>query len=312
MQKKKNVEINPFVLFAVFIGSAIIALPMRVYQLLTIVEPGTGFWETKNASVYALYAVAALSVLCCVLISYLCKNNLSRASAPGGKKPVIGLIAFLAVAALIANAITRYADFSDLYFNYSTASANYTAEGVLSLREYLTKTGALSMALEAFFAVISAIYFFFYGLSAFSGKSVSEYKLLAVSPVLWCIFRVIHRFMREISFLNVSELFFELCMIIFLMMFFMVFAQVTAKVNGKGLEWKLYAYGLPAALFCLICFVPRLIVIALGKSSLLTDNSPIEYCDLAMAAFVIASLVSRTRLSSAQKKEKAETENDGE
>ncbi len=310
MLKKKNAEINPFVLFAVFIGGAIIALPIRVYQLLAIIEPGTGFWATKNASVYALYAVAAVSILCCVLISYLCKSNLSRVSAPGGRKSVVGFIAFIAAAALIVNAVTRYADFSNLYLSYSSAAS--ASMNVLSMREYLTKTGALSMALEAFFAVISTIFFILYGIAAFGGKSAAEYKLLAVSPVLWCIFRVIHRFMREISFLNVSELFFELCMIIFLMMFFMVFAQVTAKVNGKGLEWKLYAYGLPAALFCLICFVPRLIVVVLGKSSLLTDNSPIEYCDLAMAAFIIASLVSRTRLSAASKKDTTETENGAE
>ena len=51
-------------------------------------------------------------------------------------------------------------------------------------------------------------------------------------------------------------------------MFFMAFAQVTAKVGGKGLEWKLFAYGLPAALFCLLCFVPRVVLMILGKSEL--------------------------------------------
>lgn len=305
MQKKMNAEINPFVLFAAFIGSAIIALPIRVYQLLAIVEPGTGFWKTENFSVYALYIVAAVSVLFCVIVSFLCREKLSRVSAPGGVKPVVGLVSFIAVAALIVNAVTRYADFSDLYFAY-------TGFGGLSMREYLTKTGALSMAFEAFFAVISSIYFILYGITAFNGKSAAEYKLLAVSPVMWSIFRIIHRFMREISFLNVSELFFELCMIVFLMTFFMVFAQVTSKVNGKGLEWKLYAYGLPAAMFCLICFVPRLIVTLLGKAELLTDNSPIEYCDLVMAAFIISSLVSRTRLSVAPAKEIPETEGEEE
>ncbi|NLO45644.1 MAG: hypothetical protein GX107_03970 [Clostridiales bacterium] len=294
MQNKRDTAINPFALFAVFIGSVIIALPIRVYQLLTIIEPGTGFWETKNASVYILYAVAALSIICCAAISFFCADRLGRTSAPGGKKPVVGLIAFVVVAALIVNAVGRYADFSNIYFGYTGMSG-------MSVREYLTKTGAFSMALEAFFAVISSVYFILYGITAINGKSAAEYKLLAVSPVMWCIFRIIHRFMREISFLNVSELFFELCMIVFLMLFFMAFAQLTSKVNFKGIEWKLYAYGFPAAMFCLICFVPRLVVTILGKPSLLTDNSPIEYCDIAMAAFIIGSLISRARISEARK-----------
>ena len=65
-------------------------------------------------------------------------------------------------------------------------------------------------------------------------------------------------------------------------------------------------------MFCLICFVPRLIVTLLGKAELLTDNSPIEYCDLVMAAFIISSLVSRTRLSVAPAKEIPETEGEEE
>jgi hypothetical protein len=76
----------------------------------------------------------------------------------------------------------------------------------------------------------------------------------------------------------------------------MAFAQVTAKVNGKGLEWKLYAYGLPAALFCLICFIPRVVVLVLGKGDLIADGSSVEIVDLTAAAFILFVLVDRSRV----------------
>lgn len=302
MQQKNNSAVNPFILFAIFIGGAIVALPIRVYQLLTIIEPGTGFWNTVNISVYILFAVVAIAVLACWVIPFAKKKSFGVSPVAWNKKPIVGIISFLVVATLLYNAIKRYGDFSTIYFDYATSGTT------LTLKEYLTKSGAIAMAAEAFFAVISSVYFLLFGISCLTGKNPSEYKLVAIAPVVWCIFRIIHRFMRTISFMNVSELFFELCMIVFVMMFFMAFAQITARVNGEGLEWKMFGYGLPAALFCLICCVPRIIVMVLGKSSVLTDKSPVEYCDIAVAAFIISILVSRAKISAPVKLEKEETQ----
>lgn len=291
MNTQNSKSVNPFVLFIVFIASVILALPLRVYQLMVNVESGTGFWiDRSHFSIYVLYAIAAVGTVLPIVLSLIYKSGLGKVEPVAEKKTLGGVISFAMAIGLLVDAITRYTAFSDLYFGYSVSGDSTT------MVSYLSKSGALAMGLEAFFAVVSAIYFIMLGIAWLTEKDPSEYKLLAVMPVFWAIFRIMHRFMRKISFLNISELFFELLMIVFLMMFFMAFAQITAKVNGKGLEWKLYAYGLPAALFCLICFIPRIVVAILGKGELIADGSSVEVVDLTSAAFVLFVLVDRSRV----------------
>ena len=82
-------------------------------------------------------------------------------------------------------------------------------------------------------------------------------------------------------------------MLVFMIMFFMAFAQVNSNVNGKNCEWKIAAYGLIAALLALICFVPRFIVTLTGNAHLLHEQSPIEYCDISNALFIICTVFTR-------------------
>jgi hypothetical protein len=158
------------------------------------------------------------------------------------------------------------------------------------------KSGALPMLFESVFAVFSGIFFIVLGVAFISGKSNgSEFKLLAIAPLAWSICRIMHRFMRTISFMNVSDLFFELLMIVFLMIFFMAFAQLIARVNHHGADWKLAGFGLPAALLCLLCFVPRAVILFMGEGDLLTTLSPPEYCDLTIALFILALFLDKLR-----------------
>lgn len=291
MNTQKYETVNPFTLFVVFIASAIISLPLRVYQLMTNVEAETGFWiHSDHFTIPIFYAVIALGTILPIVFALLYRKGLGKIEDSGERKIVGGAISFANAAGLIVNAILRYRAFSDIYYTYTNSYMEST------LLNYLSKSGGLAMALEAFFAVVSAIFFIMLGIALMTGKDPSEYKILAIMPVFWAVFRILHRFMRKISFMNVSELFLELMMIVFLLMFFMAYAQVTAKVNGKGLEWKLFAYGLPAALFCMLCFVPRVVVLVLGKGAVIAADSSIEIVDLTMAVFVIYALVDRSRI----------------
>lgn len=138
------------------------------------------------------------------------------------------------------------------------------------------------------------MFFVLFGYGHLKGKSnASESTLMALFPVLWCIFRLMHRFMRTINFLNVSDLLYELFMCVFLMAFLMAFSQLNSKVGGDGFDWKLAGYGLPAMMFSLICFLPRFIITLVGRDYLLCNQSPIEWCDLGAAVFICALLLTR-------------------
>ena len=113
------------------------------------------------------------------------------------------------------------------------------------------------------------------------------------------------RLIRTISYIKVSDLFYEIIMILFMMVFFMAFAQVNAKVNEKGIEWKIFGYGFFASLMALICSVPRIVMVIIGKGDILSADSPLEIWDLLIAVFIIVYIVG---LISCKKKEKSETE----
>ncbi|MBQ4603366.1 MAG: hypothetical protein IJB16_02085, partial [Clostridia bacterium] len=71
--------------------------------------------------------------------------------------------------------------------------------------------------------------------------------------------------------------------------------------NGK--EWKIAAYGLPAALLALLCFVPRFIVMITGSADLLNEQSPAEYCDFGVALFIISTVLTRVTVRLPESKE---------
>ena len=299
MSTQKYKQVNPFILFVFFIAAVIIALPLRVYQLMTNIEADTGFWVDKaHFTIPVFYAVLAIGTVLPIVLSLVYKNGLGKTSSDGEKQTFGGVISLVSAAGFLVDAVLQYRSFTELYNDYSTSFQT------TSLFSYLSKSGGLAMGLEAFFAVLSAIFFIMFGIALLTGKDPSEYKLLAVMPVFWGIFRIMYRFMRKISFLNVSELFLELLMIVFLIMFYMAFAQVTARIGEKGLEWKLFAYGLPAALFCLLCFVPRVVLAVLGKETLIADGSSIELVDLTCALFVIYVLVDGSRVFRTEKRSK--------
>lgn len=285
---KKKLEVNAALLLGLFSLSILLVLPVRVYQFLRVIEPGTGFYENPDFSVPVLYGLLALFGGAMLVISFINRRKIFF-STTVRKSPGLGVIALATAGTFFADAVIMYQNFTSLHYGTAQNMGGETTYGIM-------KSGALPMLFEAVFAIFAAIFFIVLGVAYISGKSNgSQFKLLAITPLAWSICRILHRFMRTISFVNVSDLLFELLMIVFLMIFFMAFAQLISGVNHKGADWKLVGFGLPAALLCLLCFVPRAVILAMGKGDLLTNLSPPEYCDLAIAVFILAFILSKVR-----------------
>lgn len=264
----------------VFVAAAVIALPIRTLQYFTVLESETGFYSQPDWSVYLLNILLAAAAAAILLFGIIKRKKLDY-SLEVTKRPGFGILSLTSAIGILSNAV------SCIITIMNTPAA--VASGAES-------TGAANtiLAAQAIFALLSAIYFVALGLSAVSGKSNgSEYRLISLAPVLWSICRIVFRFTRTISYIQVSDLMFEMLMIVFLIMFFMAFAQVNSNVNGKNCEWKIAAYGLIAALLALICFVPRFIVTLTGNAHLLHEQSPIEYCDISNALFIICTVFTR-------------------
>ena len=282
----KNFSVkNGFGIGAIILAvAAIIALPLRTIQFFTVLEGGTGFFNESNFSVYLLYFILAAAGIAFLVLG-IAKRKKTSYFNEAKKQPVFGIFSLVASAGAFSDGIMcafkvmeNYTPFID-YDYLGNPSAN---------------TEKILFCIEAVLAVLTAIFFLAVAVSALTGKTNgSEHKLISLAPVLWCVIRMVFRFTRTISYLKVSDLTFELIMLVFATMFFMAFAQVNSQVGGKNCEWKLAGYGLTAVLFALVCFVPRFIVTIVGMSDLLYSYSPAEFCDLAIALFIIATVFTK-------------------
>lgn len=253
--------------------AAIIALPVRTSQFFTIIESDTGFYSETNIGVYVVYAMIVISVIASVVLGFAKRKNLEYSLATE-KRPGFGILSLTAAIGALSDSVKCIMEFMSENSDGQTLIFVYAAQAV--------------------FALFSAIFFMAIGISSLSGKTNgSEHRVISLAPVIWSILRLVYRFSRTISYIRVSELMFEMLMIVFLVLFFMAFAQANTNINAKGNLWKVAAYGMPAVLLCLLCFVPRFIVTVSGNAHLLVEQSPIEYCDISNAAFILSAVLTR-------------------
>lgn len=275
--------------FIASLAALLVAVPIRVYQYLKLINPTTGFFDETDFSIFVLYGIIALAMLICIVISYI--NHKSLQPVAIGKSSKV----FLAVSLLMAlgtaiDCVSLIAEFSDLA---DKAPINISRE---FLFEYISSQGGTLTLIEAVFAGISAFYFVLSGLlSVNNNDSKPRFKILVLSPVVWCVFRLLYRFKRTIAFINVSDLFIELFSIVMAMVFFLALAQIRSKIDADSIFWKIYAYGLPAAVLALVCFVPRLILVVTGNSDMINPLHSLRISDLTFAVYAIYICVSATK-----------------
>lgn len=273
----------------------LVAVPLRVYQYFKVLEPETGFYSTIDFSVYIIYALLGIAVITAIVIPLINKKKMITVASVK-KSPVFLVLSLILAVTIIIDSAGQLMSYFDLYD--AAASSGST------IAEYVKKQGGTLLLLQAVSGAIAAVYFFVSGLSVSLGNSDgSKLKLLGLTPVLWCIFRLLYKFKRTISFINVSDLLLELFEIVFLMLFFFALVQTVARIDVKTVFWKIFAYGIPAAMFALMCFLPRFILMVTGKSELLNDHYGVSYSDLGAAAYIIYNLLSRAKAQTSEPEE---------
>lgn len=273
----------------------LVAVPLRVYQYFKVLEPETGFYSSNDISVYVMYILLGAAMLLSVLIPLINKKKLITVTSVK-KSPVFLAFSLILAVTIIIDSAGQLMGYFDLYDAASAAGGTVT--------EYVKNQGGTFLLLQAVSGAVAAVYFFVSGLSVSLGNSDgSRLKILGLTPVLWYIFKLLYRFKRTISFTNVSDLMLELFAIVFLMMFFFALAQTVAKIDAQTVFWKIFAYGVPAAMFALMCFLPRFIVMIIGKSELLNTHYGVSYSDLGVAAYIIYNLLSRMKARTADSEE---------
>ncbi len=259
-------------------AAILIAVPLRIFQYLKLIDPSTGFYNEKDFSIIVLYAVLVIVMILSIVLPYLKHKTIQPVSVEKSSK------VFLAVSLLMAfgvaiDAVGLITDFVGLISDAS----QYTDRR--SLTEYISAQGGTLILIQGVFALVSAFYFVISGLSALNENMKSKFKILALSPVVWCVFRLLLRFKRTIAFTHVSDLLLELFAIVFAMVFFLAIAQIRAKIDADGIFWKIFAYGIPTTVLALVCFLPRFILLITGNSEMINALHPIYVSDFTLAIY---------------------------
>lgn len=271
-------------LLFVFATVFLVALPTRVYQLLALVNTKNGFYEDGDITVPVLYAVIFVFVLMFMLLSYLSKEVPSP-KLPTGKNPVLGITSIVMIGGLVWDIIA----IENLVVPKTGMDFNM---GIFTslLKANIQDNGGILLILQFTFAVFAIFYFLVFAISHLNGKgSYKEFKLLALSPLCWCITMLVSKLMKAVSFITVSELLFEIFMLVFAMLFFLTFARISSGVFTEDSMWGIYGYGLSACLFAGLVTIPRLVAMFSGLEPV--EGHEFSFAHLSILVFIFSYII---------------------
>ncbi len=266
-------------LLYLFVIILLAALPVRVFQLFSIVETDTGFYTTNDSTVTFLYVI--LGVFCALTIglSYL-SSEIPSPRLPVGKNKLIGTASAILGVGLLWNVA------GDIINILKSMSAKFSLIGEGLFSQLFSEQGGFVIILKTIAAFLGAVYLFVFCVSHFEGRaSYKDQKVLAIMPMFWAMCSLITCLMQEISYIRVSELMLEMSLYVFAMLFLMNFARVSSGIANKGVMWQIFGFGLPAAMFGTLVSIPRLVLFLMGRE--FVRDYPFDLSSLAMAAFSV-------------------------
>jgi len=265
-----------------FVTALILAasLPIRAFQQLYLIEEN-GFWHREESTRVLLYVLLALAVLVPVGLGVFHRRTAALDLTRRRRVPE-GVCAMFAAFAMMTDAVTAVQ-------LLQTALANMGGSGQ---SQAMMRSGAAATAGEVVFAVLSALFFIFLAMvDFFPRKKIYLNRLLSLAPLLWAASSMLRRFARTINYLRVSDLFLSLIALAALTLFFLYFAQAVSGINDEGRAARLFAAGIPAAVFSLLCFVPRALAFFAGTK--LSQDAALDMWGLALPVFIFAWIGAR-------------------
>lgn len=262
----------------VFLAATVVCSALRCVQMFKFIDHETGFLTGGEYLSYILYAVILLSFVFFTVTYYLsAASKKIDTYIHNVKNSVTGVFTLIF-------ALSLFYDFvNSLSLSVTALNDTPAYSGVKGLMS----SGFLPVTLQSFFALFSAIYFIIICIDYFKGRNASSrFRILALFPVAWAAMRLIYRFVRQISFVQISDLFLELVMLAMMIITFMAFAQVKSGVYSDGFAWRIPGFGLSCAVIAASLNIARLIYLFVGNGSI-NPAYTFNFTDLAFSLFIL-------------------------
>lgn len=286
--KQSSNKANVSALPLVFVVMTVVAAVIRCFQVFSLIDASTGFYKEKSILTVLLYLIVIGSCVVFCLISFLSINSSGIVTHEiESKRLSVCTYAF---------AIVMLIDCVKSFLMSVSSSGNTDVYEQTGRIRQLVGSGSLAQFVQSVFALLSFVYLMTLASSIKSaGEKASKRKILALAPVGWTAFRLVGLFVSKISFIQVSDLFFELVMLSFMTLFFMAVAQTTSGVYSDGAGWKIPAFGLSSALVAGMLSVSRFIATVVNREMFINSSHPFNLTDLFFFVFAAMYVYEVTR-----------------
>lgn len=283
MKNLKFDKLSPSPLILIMAIAVLFAVPVRMFQFTSCLEASTGFWLAKDFTVYILYILCAAVVILSFFIS-LFSGIMPNSEFEDEKDIPLGVLSAVFAITLAVDGVLQISKFLELY-------DAYPVDGAMTLPRYILTSGTFAVGLQVIGGIISAVYIAFVSYSYFLGNvAFKKHKVLAVCPAVYAMARLAYHFIDPISYKNVSQLFLQIIMLIFMILFTFSFARIASGINSEKSMWLLWFSGISGAFMAYVVALAPIILTVTGKGYMLPTNYPVHYCDLAFALFTTAFL----------------------
>ncbi len=278
LKLKENLNVSIKSLSVLFCCGTVASVVLRAIQMAKYIDPETGFYLGGGAVKFILYGILAVAAAVFCGVSF-CSRDCAKLSFYKIENKTAGLVTMLMAVVFFIDSLSSL---GGSYNSFDNSTGSYTS---------LMSSGAVPMFIQAVFGFLSGIFFVILAKDMLKGTvAASGKKILATAPVWWAGARLIHRFLRQISFVEVSDLLLELLMVGAMLLFFMTMAQVVSGVYSDGFRWRFFGLGYTASILALTTSVPRLIF-SFVNSDFINPQHPFYLCDLMFAIFAVTLML---------------------
>lgn len=274
-------------LLAVFVFALVSCTGLRFYHSMNNINSETGFYTNVDFTVILFYAILAFAVMFILIAGFLSTDYRKLDDSVIHPNKGLGIVSlFLSFAMLLDSGYSLIMSISE-YANGTNVvdDSNYVA---------VIRNGKLPYALMSIFSFLACIYFFAFAISAFKkkGKFVSN-SIFALLPLGWACTKMIPLFIKQISFIRVSDLLLEVAVVSLFVVYTLSLAQCLSGVYEKEAQWRITALGFAVSLISLVLNLPKLVFVIIGKGdTYITSGYPTSYSELLFAVFALTLIFS--------------------
>lgn len=229
--------------FILFLVSLVLAIPLRTWEYITVIDKETGFFNEYTFSVWALLAVILFAVIVMAITVFRDKNTMDYPYRHGTKG--LGIIFLLLAVVSVLSGLGQ----------------TWTLPGAES-----ASSGTILLYLLALVSVILGIGFLI-------GKTQTSFmRLMLLTPVLWVLVKMWSIYLGEKPILTVSQHLMELMGYVSLVLFLMAFASTVSGFAMEKHNRRVVYFGFLASLLLVSVSLPQMIMLFIGEDPVTTVN----------------------------------------